>query len=336
MLSRDLEVNPVRRRLVALTAVPLLLLGTAACGDNSGAGGSETQSAGDSIKGLQVSGDFGTAPKVTVDKPLKLEKTESEVLTKGKGNPVVENEQALLHLYVANGTTGDKALTTYDQGVPAAFQMSEAQLFKSVVDATVGQPVGSRVVVAATPEDAFGAKGAPQFKLTGKDDVVFVVDVMSVQPKDVLDAPDGKTATNLPSGLPKVVEKGGKVTGLDFSKAAKNPPKKLQVVTLKQGDGPPVRKASLVTFDYLGQVYGSKKVFDQSYNAEPRPFPVGIGGLIKAWDEGLVGVKRGSRVLIIAPPDMAYGAQGSPPTIPGNATLAFVVDILGVDPAPSS
>ena len=283
-----------------------------------------------------MSGEVGSAPKVTVDKPLKLEKTQTEVLTEGKGNPVVEGEQALLHLYVANGTTGAKALTTYDQGVPAAFQMSEAQLFKSVVDATVGKPVGSRVVVAATPKDAFGAQGAPQFKLTGKDDVVFVVDIMSVQPKEVLDAPQGTKAANVPAGLPTVVEKDGKVTGLDFAKAAKNPPKKLQVVTLVEGDGPPVRDDSLVTFDYLGQVYGSKKVFDQSYTAEPRPFPVGIGGLIKAWDQALVGAKRGSRIMIIAPPEMAYGAQGSPPNIPADATLAFVVDVLGVDPAPSS
>jgi peptidylprolyl isomerase len=86
-----------------------------------------------------------------------------------------------------------------------------------------------------------------------------------------------------------------------------------------------------VTFDYLGQVYGTDKVFDQSFATEPRTFPVGIGGLIKAWDEAIVGATRGSRLLITAPPEMAYGEQGSPPTIPANATLTFVVDILGVD-----
>ena len=319
----------MRRRLAALTVVPLLLLGVAACGDSSN--GSDGDSGAD-IADLQVSGKVGTTPKVTIDKPLKLEKTESEVLTEGDGNPVVEGETALLHLYVANGTTGDKALTTYDRGVPAAFQMSEAQLFKSVVDATVGQKVGSRVVVAATPKDAWGAKGAPQFKLGPKDDVVFVIDVMSVQPTKVLDGPEGTKVDDVPKDLPTVEEKKGKVTGISFANAPKDPPSDLEVVTLVKGDGPPVRKASLVTFDYLGQVYGSNKVFDQSYNADPRPFPVGIGGLIPAWDKALVGKPEGSRLMIIAPPDMAYGAQGSPPSIPKNATLAFVVDILGVDP----
>jgi peptidylprolyl isomerase len=329
--SRHLEVNPLRRRLVALTVVPLLLLGAAACGEDSG--GDEAEPGG-SISGLEVSGDFGSAPEVTVDEPLDLAESQSEVLAEGDGNPVVEGEQALLHLYIANGTNGDKALSTYDQGVPAAFQMTEAELFKSVVDATVGQNVGSRVVVAAPPEEAFGAEGAPQFNLTGEDDVVFVLDIMSVQPTEVLDGPEGDEVTDLPDDLPTVQERDDQVTGIGFDDAPKQPPKQLEVVTLVEGDGPEVREGSMVTFDYLGQVYGSEEVFDQSYNAEPRPFPVGVGGLIKAWDEALVGATRGSRLMIIAPPDMAYGEQGSPPTIPGNSTLVFVVDVLGVDPAP--
>ncbi len=56
---------------------------------------------------------------------------------------------------------------------------------------------------------------------------------------------------------------------------------------------------------------------------------MGDGNLIKAWDQGLIGVPAGSRVLIIAPPDYGYGnnAQGA---IPANSTLVFVVDVLGV------
>jgi peptidylprolyl isomerase len=324
----------VRRRLVALTAVPLLLL-TAACGEDGGAdGGGDAAATGDPIAGLEVSGEYGEAPEVSVEEPLDLEKTRSEVLIEGEGDSrVIEGEQALLHLYVASGTNGEKALTTYDEGVPASFQMTDAQLFKSVVDATVGQPVGSRIVVAAVPQDAFGPQGAEQFDLTGEDDVVFVVDVMSVQPTEVLDGPQGEKVDDVPEGLPTVEEKDGEVTGLSFADAAKKAPDELQVVTLIEGDGPKVRDESLVTFDYLGQVWGSKEVFDESYSSAPRTFPVGVGGLIEAWDEAIVGANRGSRLLIIAPPDVAYGEQGSPPSIPADATLAFVVDVLGVDPA---
>jgi peptidylprolyl isomerase len=318
----------VRRRLVALTAVPLLVLGLAACGEEEP---SETETGSAGVEGVEVTGEVGQEPEVTIDGPLELEQTTTEVVHEGEGNEVVEGEQALLHLYVANGTSGEKALATYDQGAPAAFQMSEDQIFRSVVDATVGQTVGSRIVVAAVPADAF-PQGAPQFGLEAEDNVVFVVDVMSVQPTEVLDAPEGE-AGDVPEDLPTVVEADGEVTGIEFADAPAKPANRLQVHTLVEGDGPEVREASLVTFDYLGQVYGREKVFDESYSSEPRTFAVGVGGLIKAWDEAIVGATRGSRLMIIAPADVAYGEQGSPPNIPGGATLAFVVDILGVDPA---
>ena len=86
-----------------------------------------------------------------------------------------------------------------------------------------------------------------------------------------------------------------------------------------------------MTLNYLGQVYGKKKPFNNSYTAgSATAFPLGFGGVIPAWDKALVGVPLGSRVMLIAPPSTAYGAQGSPEGgIPKNATLVFVVDLLG-------
>jgi peptidylprolyl isomerase len=57
---------------------------------------------------------------------------------------------------------------------------------------------------------------------------------------------------------------------------------------------------------------------------------VGVQGLIPAWDKVIPGLKRGSRVLIIAPPEDGYGDREQP-NIPAGSTLAFVVDVLGVD-----
>ncbi len=86
----------------------------------------------------------------------------------------------------------------------------------------------------------------------------------------------------------------------------------------------------MVTFDYYGAVCGEDKPFDESYSREPTPFGVGVKGLIPAWDKVIPGLKRGSRVLIIAPPEDGYGDQGSPTSRP-DSTLMFVVDVLGVD-----
>ena len=52
--------------------------------------------------------------------------------------------------------------------------------------------------------------------------------------------------------------------------------------------------------------------------------------MIPGWDEGVEGMKVGGRRELIIPPDLAYGAQGSPPSIGPNATLMFVVDLLDV------
>ena len=60
-------------------------------------------------------------------------------------------------------------------------------------------------------------------------------------------------------------ETDGKVTGLDFSKAPKKAPTKLQVIPLVEGDGPAAEAGRLVTFNYYGAVWGSKKPFDTSF-----------------------------------------------------------------------
>lgn len=325
----------MRRRLAALTVVSLMVFGTAACGGDP-AEPSDSASASDvdmgqKIPGLQVTGKVGTPPKVKVDAPLKVDETETEVVTAGEGNPVVEGQTALLHITVVNGNTGKKAASTYDQSTPASVEMSEGRIFPALLDALVGKPQGSRVAVAGTVKETYGQGGAQQLGLKPSDTVVFVVDVVSVPPADVLKGPQGDEVTP-PDDVPAVEEKGGKVTGLDFSEAPAKPSGKLQVIPLIEGDGPPARDDSLVTFDYFGEVWGGKKPFDESYSRQPVTFPLGVGQLIKAWDQGLVGVKKGSRVMIIAPPDYGYGPNGNPQAgIQGTDTLVFIVDVLGVD-----
>jgi len=106
-------------------------------------------------------------------------------------------------------------------------------------------------------------------------------------------------------------------------------PKKLIIKNLIVGDGPPVLPSSTVTVNYVGVLYSNGKVFDASWNrGMPTTFP--LSGVIPGWTQGLVGMKVGGRRELIIPPSLAYGATGSPPTIPPNATLVFVIDMLGV------
>jgi peptidylprolyl isomerase len=106
--------------------------------------------------------------------------------------------------------------------------------------------------------------------------------------------------------------------------------KKLKSTVLKKGSGPKVVKGDLLVADYLGSVYKSGKVFDNSYDRKaPSAFPIGVGKVVTGWDKTLVGVNVGSRVLMVLPPKYGYGKTGNPEAgIKGTDSLVFVVDVI--------
>ena len=109
-----------------------------------------------------------------------------------------------------------------------------------------------------------------------------------------------------------------------------DPDKTLVTEVLKEGDGPVVTKGELLTANYLGQIWRDGKVFDNSYDrGAPSSFPIGVGGVISGWDEGLVGKKIGSRVMLSIPADKGYKSTGNEQAgIKGDDTLIFVVDLV--------
>jgi peptidylprolyl isomerase len=108
------------------------------------------------------------------------------------------------------------------------------------------------------------------------------------------------------------------------------PPSKLVIKDLIKGTGTEAKAGETVTVNYVGVLYHSGKVFDASWKrAEPFTFTLGQGQVIPGWDQGVVGMKVGGRRELIIPAALAYGAKGSPPAIPPNEPLVFVVDLLG-------
>jgi peptidylprolyl isomerase len=96
-----------------------------------------------------------------------------------------------------------------------------------------------------------------------------------------------------------------------------------------EGDGATVEKGQTIVVDYLGQEFGGKKPFDDSFSGEPTTFPIGVGQVVPGWDKTLVGAKVGSRILMSVPPKEGYGKQGNPQIkVSGDDTLYFLVDIL--------
>jgi peptidylprolyl isomerase len=107
-------------------------------------------------------------------------------------------------------------------------------------------------------------------------------------------------------------------------------PTKLVVKDLITGTGAEAKSGETVTVNYVGVLFKGGKEFDASWKRhEPFSFALGKGQVIAGWDQGVAGMKVGGRRELVIPAALAYGAKGSPPTIPPNAPLVFVVDLLG-------
>ncbi|HVZ89568.1 MAG TPA: FKBP-type peptidyl-prolyl cis-trans isomerase [Polyangia bacterium] len=100
---------------------------------------------------------------------------------------------------------------------------------------------------------------------------------------------------------------------------------------VKVGEGATATKGKTVSVHYTGRLTDGTK-FDSSYDrGQPIDFPLGAGVVIKGWDQGIDGMKVGGKRKLTIPPDLAYGARGTPGgPIPPNATLVFDVELVGV------
>lgn len=140
--------------------------------------------------------------------------------------------------------------------------------------------------------------------------------------------------------------KKGKQNGLENGKAVpakkekkeepqkKSPKKTVQggviIEDLKVGSGPEAKSGKKISVYYEGKLKSNNKVFDSTKQGAGFKFNLGRGDVIRAWDVGVAGMKVGGKRRIECPPSMAYGAKGSPPVIPGNATLVFDVELKNV------
>jgi FKBP-type peptidyl-prolyl cis-trans isomerase FkpA len=133
-------------------------------------------------------------------------------------------------------------------------------------------------------------------------------------------------------GLALVAPQTAQARKHDEQNQEKSGDKKLQIEDVKVGTGEEAVKGKTVSVNYVGTLNDGGKKFDSSYDRnEPIRFKLGAHQVIEGWEQGIAGMKVGGKRVLVIPPAMGYGASGYPPVIPGNATLRFEVELVGVE-----
>jgi peptidylprolyl isomerase len=109
------------------------------------------------------------------------------------------------------------------------------------------------------------------------------------------------------------------------------PPTDLEITDITEGDGTEATAGSTVSVHYVGVAHSSGEQFDASYDrGSPLDFRLGVGQVIKGWDDGVQGMKVGGRRKLVIPSHLGYGDRGAGGVIKPGETLIFVVDLLEV------
>ena len=108
-------------------------------------------------------------------------------------------------------------------------------------------------------------------------------------------------------------------------------PSGLVYIDTKVGTGPSPKTGQSVTVHYTGTLKDGSK-FDSSVDrGQPFTFTIGVGQVIKGWDEGVASMKVGGKRTLIIPPDLGYGSRAMGSAIPANSELHFDVELLGIE-----
>lgn len=278
---------------------------------------------------ITVSDDFDAAPEIDIPTPLRTDTGAYADVVTGEGTPVTTTDQlVVLGVSVVDGSTGEPLIEAPADVDPTnVFALSQwVSAFPSFETALHCATEGSRVAVALTPEDISSAAAA-QLGLGDDDSAVAVVDIRKVY----LPRAEGRLHFSAVNGMPTVVRAPDGRPGVSIPDSA--PPTETIVQTLITGDGAKVTGEVPVRVHYTGIVWGEREPFQTTWDSEPAS--VTLDGVVPGFAKALEGQTVGSQVLVSIPAADGYGAEGSGP-IPADATIVFVIDILGLDAAPAS
>lgn len=326
-------MRSVRPALPLVLATGLLLSLAACTPGGDAAVDCEVVPSGSVSDGIDIAGDWGTKPEVTFSTPTSVgDTTQRTTVIEGDGEPAVIGTTANVNFVLLNGSTGaELAATEYgEDAMPTGFPVDEtAQFLPGVIKTLECSTVGSRVVGVIPAAESYGDAGNASFGVEPGQDIVFVADIISVDPAapEPLSRADGEDQPPV-EGLPTVVlDDDGRPT---ITIPDAEPPAELELAVLKEGSGATVEPGSDVVVHYVGMNWNTGEIFDESW-ARGQAATFNTAAVIPGFTQALEGQKVGSQVVVVIPPDLGYGPSGgNGSTIGATDTIVFVIDILGL------
>jgi len=274
-------------------------------------------------KGKIPSVEFATSPEgSTIKSPLaSIKAAQTKIVREGEGPAFTGDQLLTIEYSVFSSTTGDQLATSKWDGTDSASQVFNSTTDKKFCDALSGATEGS-VVAFALPT----LEGGPEESL-------YILELKKVY------LPHANGPANAPeTGMPAVVltPKTGQPGLVQPSFSA---PSEFKRSTLISGKGEVVKIGDSITVHYAGWIWSDDMgdPFDSSWvqrdpqtPVSPATFTLDEINLIPGFVKALDGIAVGSQVIAVMPPSDAYGEAGQG-SIPANATLIFVIDVLGIN-----
>ncbi|MFE6734039.1 FKBP-type peptidyl-prolyl cis-trans isomerase [Microbacterium sp. NPDC057650] len=322
----------LRRPLALLSTVAVATLILAGCAGSPDAASTPTPTKssskcvldtqpGATSDSIKIDGS-GLDAKVTVPKDAKFADVERTVVKKGDGKDITPTDFISVRYQLVQADTG-AVLDTSKRGPEGVLPVllnpnAPQQLYDMTMSpifliATECMPIGSEAVLAL-PGEKLGEN---------QPSVVLYVQTLEKLPT----VATGKKV-DPPAGMATVkLDKDGAPT-ITIPKT--DPPTETKIGQLKQGDGATVTANDLVTVQYRGVKWSDGKEFDSTWSRDAYPSQFPATGVVKGFQQALIGQKVGSQVLAEIPPKDGYGASKGHEL--EKETLVFVVDIIGTTP----
>ncbi len=263
---------------------------------------------------MTATGKLGEKPTISFNTPMTVSDGSYVVLQKGDGETIEEGDRVCAQGIALNVKDGTELMDTWTKNTPdCSLKVDSSTLSSTYYNQIKGAKINTTIGFGVNDNDSSGYS--------------YILAMTFVSKSKDLEKATGEEVKDVPANLPKVTRAKDGKPSVDMN--GQGSVDSLVTQTLIKGSGKTLTDSDTAVVKYTGWLTNGKQ-FDSSWDKNTT-FDADLsasGQIISGWKQGLIGQTVGSQVLLVIPPDLGYGADGSGDTIPGNSTLVFVIDIL--------